>query len=356
MLPYAQYKGRSGQFLFAWGPLRPPPGTPTARVNWHSHRGPRGKPPLRRGQLKQGTKIFCQFCGKKYPNLQPNSTPSQASQPVQQSAPPSPKGGNPKGQGKGKGKGKGKGPAPPQPAAEDQPSQGFPLKGVLKTLHTNWGALASTTKDELVKAGFKPPPPPTEDPLLLALKANKEGLPQEVREALEASEATPEPTQEERCVTSANVLSRAGARLKSLTKRRIDLQATITTTKETLRLQLEELQDVIKKLAQAQEEVEKSSKLTRATWTRRRGFPSQERLIRKMKTWPQWSHRTSSTLQERGTRISPRTGRRRPERGRGRPESEAMGKGVARAVGVICPPWRPSTSCRATVLPLPMRV
>ena len=142
--------------------------------------------------------------------------------------------------------------------AADQPSQGFPLKGVLKTLHTNWAELASTTRDELVKAGFKPPTPPKEDPLLLALKANKEGLPQEVKDALEASEATPAPTQEEQVVTSANVLSRAGARLKSLTKRRIDLQATITSTKETLRLQLEELQAVIKKLAQAQEEVEKS--------------------------------------------------------------------------------------------------
>ena len=209
-------------------------------------------------QLKQGTKIFCQFCGKKYPNLQSNNTPSQPPAPVQQSAPPSPKGGNPGGKTKGKGKGKGKGPAPPPPAVDDQPSQGSPLKGVLKTLHTNWAELASTTRDELVKAGFKPPTPPKEDPLLLALKANKEGLPQEVKDALEASEATPAPTQEEQVVTSANVLSRAGARLKSLTKRRIDLQATITSTKETLRLQLEELQAVIKKLAQAQEEVEKS--------------------------------------------------------------------------------------------------
>ena len=106
-----------------------------------------------------------------------------------------------------------------------------------------------------MKAGFQPPEKEEVDPLLKALKDNKDLLPKAVRVALDNHNGQELTIQEEGDQSSKDLVS-ASHKCRILTKKKIILQDKVTAAKESLRVQLQELQALDEQIKQAQKAVE----------------------------------------------------------------------------------------------------
>ena len=92
-------------------------------------------------------------------------------------------------------------------------------KGFLKLLLTIGQAWGAATQEALVKAGFQPPEKEEVDPLLKALKDNKDLLPKAVRVALDNHNGQELTIQEEGDQSSKDLVS-ASHKCRILTKRK----------------------------------------------------------------------------------------------------------------------------------------
>ena len=128
-------------------------------------------------------------------------------------------------------------------------------QGVFEALTHNWAGLGAATQEALVKAGFQPPEKEEVDPLLKALKDNKDLLPKAVRVALDNHNGQELTIQEEGDQSSKDLVS-ASHKCRILTKKKIILQDKVTAAKESLRVQLQELQALDEQIKQAQKAVE----------------------------------------------------------------------------------------------------
>ena len=128
-------------------------------------------------------------------------------------------------------------------------------QGVLETLTSNWEGLGNAMQEALKKVGFKPPEKEEVDPLLKALKEHKDSLPKAVRVALDNRNGQELSIQEEGDQSSKDLVS-ASHKCRILTKKKIMLQDKVTAAKESLRVQLQELQALDEEIKQAQKAVE----------------------------------------------------------------------------------------------------
>ena len=173
-------------------------------------------------QVKPG-RTHC-FCGRRWPqgpsSPDPKSPPRRPSQPPAAAQPKTPPG--------------------PNKAKKEEDRK---LKRAVGTV---WDQIPPEAQAKLQKAGWKGPtakPKEAEDPmdpLLLLLKHHKAQLPDEVQTALEEATQAPEPTMAEKAQQS---------------NRQIHLQGTIDETKESLRMQLLEMQETTSKIEQAEQAV-----------------------------------------------------------------------------------------------------
>jgi len=127
---------------------------------------------------------------------------------------------------------------------------------VSKALLSLWAKFSPEVQKELTEAGFTgPEPQPKEDPLLTLLKAHENALPQEVQDALHATE--PKETPEQAAASAAREYKSSTVKLRDLGQKKVQLQARIDDTKTRLREQLEGMKDLLGQIAEAQKEVDK---------------------------------------------------------------------------------------------------
>ncbi|CAE6956212.1 unnamed protein product [Symbiodinium sp. CCMP2592] len=127
---------------------------------------------------------------------------------------------------------------------------------VSKALLSLWAKFTPEVQKELMGAGFQgPDAQPKEDPLLTLLKAHENALPQEVQDALHASE--PKETPEQAAASASREYKSCTVKLRDLGQKKVQLQARIDDTKAKLREQLEGMKDLLGQIAEAQKEVDK---------------------------------------------------------------------------------------------------
>lgn len=181
---------------------------------------------------------LCSACGKKWPGVPP---------------PPGPKP-----------------PTQSQLQRLDRPRRAKPEdsqpKGFLKVLKERWADLGPATQEALQAAGFQPkPPPPGEDSLLTRLLGRKGDLPADIQAMLELEAGKPSATPYEEGQHSSNALTKASHKYRQLARKKMDLQASITQTKEHLKALVEETQSVDKQMDEAKQAIEDAqSKLSEA--------------------------------------------------------------------------------------------
>ena len=139
-------------------------------------------------------------------------------------------------------------------------------KGFLKVLKERWADLGPATQEALQAAGFQPkPPPPGEDSLLTRLLGRKGDLPADIQAMLELEAGKPSATPYEEGQHSSNALTKASHKYRQLARKKMDLQASITQTKEHLKALVEETQSVDKQMDEAKQAIEDAqSKLSEA--------------------------------------------------------------------------------------------
>ena len=96
---------------------------------------------------------------------------------------------------------------------------------------------------------------------MAALAAHKEGLPQAVPEALDASQAPPEPTPGEKCVFSQLTACRRPVRNCS----RSSSEGCVTAAEEASQVQLEDLQSLTTKIEAAMVDLEQAKQAVATT-------------------------------------------------------------------------------------------
>eukprot|EP00439_Symbiodinium_sp_Y106_P037752 s3940_g4.t1 len=121
--------------------------------------------------------------------------------------------------------------------------------------------MAPDVQEALKKAGFQHESSgaagqPKEDPLLTLLKSRERELPQEVKDALHASE--PKETPEQAAAVASREYKSCTIKLRDLGHKKVQLQARIDdTNKAKLREQLESMKDLMTQIDEAQKEVAK---------------------------------------------------------------------------------------------------
>ena len=197
-------------------------------------------------KVQQG-QTHCQQCGKKWPAPAPAKQ-----QPRNPQKPP-----------------KASSPAPQRSTEQrDKREEERRLKRAVTTI---WDQIPEEARSHLTQAGWRGPPRAKEandqatDPLLSLLVQRKDELPEDVRAAVVEATSAPEPTAGEKALQSNKDLSKASSRLRVLVNKKIKLLESIEEAKESLRLQLQELQETTEKIHDAETAVEKAKlELTKA--------------------------------------------------------------------------------------------
>ena len=132
-------------------------------------------------------------------------------------------------------------------------------------------AIPAEAQEKLRAAGWRETKPEAEevasplDPLLQVMLANKDNLPEAVKEAFEEATAEPTVAPSVKGAQFSRKLSSATSRLRNLVKKQLSLQTQITDTKEALRLLLQDMQDTTKAIAESQAKVDEAKKDLAAT-------------------------------------------------------------------------------------------
>ena len=153
-------------------------------------------------------------------------------------------------------------PPPLTPSPSEKPGR----KQLLRTLGTVWDAIPAEAQEKLRAAGWREAKPDAEevasplDPLLQVMLANKDNLPEAVKEAFEEATAEPTVAPSVKGAQFSRKLSQATSRLRNLVKKQLSLQTQITDTKEALRLLLQDMQDTTKAIAESQAKVDEAKK------------------------------------------------------------------------------------------------
>ena len=197
-------------------------------------------------KVQQG-QTHCQQCGKKWPAPAPaKQQPRNPQKPPTASSPA------------------------PQRSTEqrDKREEERRLKRAVTTI---WDQIPEEARSRLTQAGWRGPPRVKDandqatDPLLSLLVQRKDELPEDVRAAVVEATSAPEPTAGEKALQSNKDLSKASSRLRVLVNKKIKLLESIEEAKESLRLQLQELQETTEKIHEAETAVEKAKlELTKA--------------------------------------------------------------------------------------------
>ena len=177
---------------------------------------------------------LCSACGKKWPGVPP---------------PPGPKP-----------------PTQSQSQRLDRPRRAKPEdsqpKGFLKVLKERWADLGPAT---LQAAGFQPKPAARRGFSAYSLLGRKGDLPADIQAMLELEAGKPSATPYEEGQHSSNALTKASHKYRQLARKKMDLQASITQTKEHLKALVEETQSVDKQMDEAKQAIEDAqSKLSEA--------------------------------------------------------------------------------------------
>ena len=197
-------------------------------------------------KVQQG-QTHCQQCGKKWPAPAPAKQ-----QPRNPQKPP-----------------KASSPAPQRSTEQrDKREEERRLKRAVTTI---WDQIPEEARSHLTQAGWRGPPRAKDandqatDPLLSLLVQRKDELPEDVRAAVVEATSAPEPTAGEKALQSNKDLSKASSHLRVLVNKKIKLLESIEEAKESLRLQLQELQETTEKIHDAETAVEKAKlELTKA--------------------------------------------------------------------------------------------
>ena len=144
--------------------------------------------------------------------------------------------------------------SPPQitPSPPEKP-------GRKQFLRTVWDAIPAEAQEKLRAAGWREAKPDAEevasplDPLLQVMLANKDNLPEAVKEAFEEATAEPTVAPSVKGAQFSRKLSSATSRLRNLVKKQLSLQTQITDTKEAM-------QDTTKAIAESQAKVDEAKK------------------------------------------------------------------------------------------------
>jgi len=168
-------------------------------------------------------------------------------------------------------------PKPPKPSSPapqrnaEQKDKREEERRLKRAVTTIWDQIPEEARSRLTQAGWRGPPRAKDssetaaDPLLNLLMQRKDELPEDVRAAVVEATSAPEPTAGERALQSNKDLSKASSRLRVLVTKKIKLLESIEEAKESLRLQLQELQDTTEKIHEAEAAVEKAKlELTKA--------------------------------------------------------------------------------------------
>ena len=197
-------------------------------------------------KVQQG-QTHCQQCGKKWPAPAPAKQ-----QPRNPQKPP-------------------KAPSPAPQRNTKQRDKREEERRLKRAVTTIWDQIPEEARSHLTQAGWRGPPRAKEandqatDPLLSLLAQRKDELPEDVRAAVVEATSTPEPTAGEKALQSNKDLSKASSRLRVLVNKKIKLLESIEEAKESLCLQLQELQETTEKIHDAETAVEKAKlELTKA--------------------------------------------------------------------------------------------
>ncbi|CAE6969603.1 unnamed protein product [Symbiodinium sp. CCMP2592] len=143
-----------------------------------------------------------------------------------------------------------------------------------RAVTTIWDQIPEDARARLTQAGWKGPPKQKDavesqtDPLLSLLVQRQDDLPEDIRTALVEATTGPEPSPGEKAMQSNKNLTKASSRLRVLIHKKIKLLESIEEAKESLRLQLQELQETTEKIHEAENAVEKAKlELTKAVGT-----------------------------------------------------------------------------------------
>ncbi|CAE7808688.1 unnamed protein product [Symbiodinium sp. CCMP2592] len=143
-----------------------------------------------------------------------------------------------------------------------------------RAVTTIWDQIPEEARSRLVQAGWKGPPKQKEavesqtDPLLSLLVQCQDELSEDIRTAPVEATTGPELSPGEKAMQSNKDLTKASSRLRVLIHKKIKLLESIEEAKESLRLQLQELQETTEKIHEAENAVEKAKlELTKAVGT-----------------------------------------------------------------------------------------